>query len=472
MTENEGISILSEQIIQKKSNNYQIKLTSNFNSIIISVVNSYNIYESKFNLEYLQTFTLFTSKYTIKEIMQKMNELIDKEKIKIKEKEYNLIIIFDDNVILHLKEKKNLSKEMIKQIIQEEIKNIEGLFKEEISKLNNKIKLIEEENTNQKEEIKKLKKENERIKSLEGSQFIKDNISTLKNIKSFKMHKYSVNKVSIFNSGNIISVSEDKSIKIYDNHFNLLQDIQNAHNKSIFYVDIKDENNFITSSINDIKSWIKENNLFTINQNIKNAHKDWITKAIYYQKNKIISCSWDKTIKIWEENNDNYKNIQTLTDSNIIHSMLLLEDKNILVFGGVDGIELLELNNYKKIIQFKKTFCGCNNSLCRINDDNIIVPAYENNNFSLKIISISLLSIIKQIDYPFSCWGISFIKKKGIIITGGKSKNIIIYRSDNYECIQKINNAHNDSINGFIELKDGTIASFSRDSNIKIWSFY
>ena len=350
MTENEGISILSEQIIQKKSNNYQIKLTSNFNSIIISVVNSYNIYESKFNLEYLQTFTLFTSKYTIKEIMQKMNELIDKEKIKIKEKEYNLIIIFDDNVILHLKEKKNLSKEMIKQIIQEEIKNIEGLFKEEISKLNNKIKLIEEENTNQKEEIKKLKKENERIKSLEGSQFIKDNISTLKNIKSFKMHKYSVNKVSIFNSGNIISVSEDKSIKIYDNHFNLLQDIQNAHNKSIFYVDIKDENNFITSSINDIKSWIKENNLFTINQNIKNAHKDWITKAIYYQKNKIISCSWDKTIKIWEENNDNYKNIQTLTDSNIIHSMLLLEDKNILVFGGVDGIELLELNNYKKII--------------------------------------------------------------------------------------------------------------------------
>ncbi len=211
------------------------------------------------------------------------------------------------------------------------------------------------------------------------------------------MHKYSVNKVSTFNSGNIISVSEDKSIKIYDNNFNLLQDIQNAHNNSIFYVDIKDENNFITSSIYDIKTWIKENNLFNINQNIKNAHNDWITKAIYYQKNKIISCSWDKTIKIWEENNDNYKNIQTLTDSNKIHSMLLLEDKNILAFGGVDGIELLELNSYKKIIQFNKTFCGCNNSLCRINEDNIIVPAYENNNFSLKIISISLLSIIKKL---------------------------------------------------------------------------
>ena len=476
MTENEGISILSEQIIQKKSNNFQITLTSNFNSIIISVGYSYNIYESKFNLEYLQTFTLFNSKYTIKEIMQKMSELIDKEKIKIKEKESNLILIFDNNVKLNLKEKKDLSKEIIKQIMQEEIKNIKDLFKEEINKLNNKIKLIEEENKNQKEEIKKLKEENERIKSLENTLFNKDNIqltiSNLKNINSFKMHKYSVNKVSIFNSGNIISVSEDKSIKIYDNHFNILQDIQNAHNNSIFYVDIKDENNFITSSINDIKSWIKENNLFKINKNIKNAHSDWITKAIYYQKNKIISCSWDKTIKIWKENIINYKNIKTITHSSDVHSMLLLEDKNILVFGGVDGIQLLELNNYKKIIDFKNTFCGCNNSLCRINEDNIIVPAYENKSFSLKIISISLLSIIKQIDYPFSCWGISFIKKKGIIITGGKSKNIITYRSDNYECILKFNTAHNDSINGFIELKDGTIASFSRDSNIKIWSFY
>ena len=129
MTENEGISILSEQIIQKKSNNFQITLTSNFNSIIISVGYSYNIYENKFNLEYLQTFTLFNSKYTIKEIMQKMSELIDKEKIKIKEKESNLILIFDNNVKLNLKEKKDLSKEIIKQIIQEEIKNIKDLFK-------------------------------------------------------------------------------------------------------------------------------------------------------------------------------------------------------------------------------------------------------------------------------------------------------------------------------------------------------
>ena len=51
------------------------------------------------------------------------------------------------------------------------------------------------------------------------------------------------------------------------------------------------------------------------------------------------------------------------------------------------------------------------------------------------------------------------------------SNDIRIYRNDNYECIQEIKDAHNDTINGFIELKDGSIASFSNDETIKIWSF-
>ncbi len=49
--------------------------------------------------------------------------------------------------------------------------------------------------------------------------------------------------------------------------------------------------------------------------------------------------------------------------------------------------------------------------------------------------------------------------------------DIRIYRNDNYECIQEIKDAHNKDINGFIELKDGSIASFSKDKTIKIWSF-
>ena len=96
---------------------------------------------------------------------------------------------------------------------------------------------------------------------------------------------------------------------------------------------------------------------------------------------------------------------------------------------------------------------------------------FQIKNTSLKLISISKKEIIKTINNPFQCWGISLIEDKGIFLVGGESNDIRIYRNDNYECIQEIKDAHNKNILGFIELKDGSIASFSEDETIKIWSF-
>ena len=143
----------------------------------------------------------------------------------------------------------------------------------------------------------------------------------------------------------------------------------------------------------------------------------------------------------------------------------------MLISSGWDGTKLWnynEINNINLIKEFKETFCGWNQGLCRLNEDTIIVSDKFS---SLKLISISKNEIIKTIDHPFECWGISLIEDKGIFLVGGRSKNIRIYRNDNYECIQEIKDAHNDNILGFIELKDGSIASFSNDQTIKIWSF-
>ena len=178
-------------------------------------------------------------------------------------------------------------------------------------------------------------------------------------------------------------------------------------------------------------------------------------------------------IKIWEENNDdNYYNIRIFTHSKEVYSILLLEDKNILISSGNDGTkfwDLNEINNIKCIKYFEDTFCGWHGSLCRLDEDRIIVQDKETN--SLKVISILNKNIIKEINNPFQCAGITLIENKGIFIVGGKSKDIRIYRNDNYECIQTIQNAHDSDINGFIELKDCSIASFSKDKTIKIWCF-
>ena len=104
----------------------------------------------------------------------------------------------------------------------------------------------------------------------------------IQNITSINVNNYSVNSVKTFPSGNIISVSNDKSIKIFDGKlFTILQNIKNAHNTWIFYVEIIVENNFITCSSFNIKIWEKKVNKYELNQIIKNAHKHWINKVIY-----------------------------------------------------------------------------------------------------------------------------------------------------------------------------------------------
>ena len=160
-----------------------------------------------------------------------------------------------------------------------------------------------------------------------------------------------------------------------------------------------------------------------------------------------------------------------MTHSHYIYSLLFFEDKNFLISSGGDGTKFWDLNDYNNINcikYFKETWCGWHGGLCKLDDDRIIIQDKVTN--SLKVISISKKEIIKEINHPFMCYVIYLIKDKGIFLVGGDSKDIIIYRNDNYECIQTIKDAHDKKIYGFIELKHGSIISCSYQI-MKIWTF-
>ena len=113
--------------------------------------------------------------------------------------------------------------------------------------------------------------------------------------------------VSIFPSGNIVSVSYDKTIKIYDNDFNILQCIQEGHDDKIIFVDIKDDNYFEACSLDkSIKTWIKKENEFELYNHIKNAHKNYISKIIYssywiYNFEKVIRTCWNAINRVYKD---------------------------------------------------------------------------------------------------------------------------------------------------------------------------
>jgi len=298
---------------------------------------------------------------------------------------------------------------------------------------------------------------------------LNSNSINLYHIKSIYENNGNINCVSVFPSGNIISVTWNGSIIIYNLNFNIIQTIKTNDN-DILYISIKDENNFITCSRDKyIKIWKKISNKFELFQIIKNAHTKWIYKVLYLN-NLIISCSNDKNIKIWEINKDNkYQCITILSCLNSIYSFLLLKEKNILITSGKEGTRFWDIITYKNILYIENAKCYLWNALDNIDNDKIIVGG-EFSNFIIKIISISEKKIIKEIKNDFWCFCINVIKDKKIILIGGDSNNINIYNY-NFECINKIQNAHDKSINGFIKIKNNLICSFSNDGNLKIWSF-
>ncbi len=59
-------------------------------------------------------------------------------------------------------------------------------------------------------------------------------LNHLQNITSININEFSIYSISVFPSGNFLSVSKDYSIIIYDNiNLNIIQHILNAHNNSI-----------------------------------------------------------------------------------------------------------------------------------------------------------------------------------------------------------------------------------------------
>ncbi len=245
--------------------------------------------------------------------------------------------------------------------------NISEIYKS-ITEINNSINEFKENNS--KEINNKIEQLNETINNIYNTKSIYS-ITTLQNINEKQGFSYQLNSISTFESNQIIVVYE-RYLMILEPNFNNNKTFF-EHSDQIYYVDIFDEKNFATCSLDkSIKTWIKNNNEYSINETIYGAHDKKITKVIYNSKGNLISCSWDGFIKIWELKNGEYKNITNLNHTDKVTSFLLLEDKNILISSG-NGIKFWNLTNNEIIFSDNNTNTTWNTGLDKIDDDRIIV---------------------------------------------------------------------------------------------------
>lgn len=160
--------IENQVVFEKKFEEYKIILIPKNNLITITIENiKLNKYfQSQFSLDNLQKHKLLVSSFSIKEIIELISELMNKDLIKIEEnQEYLKLILISPlplhpNVDLILQRFSILNYKLVKQLIEENIFQREEIksLKNKIKELNDQIKVLQKDNIIQKEEFESLNK--------------------------------------------------------------------------------------------------------------------------------------------------------------------------------------------------------------------------------------------------------------------------------------------------------------------------
>ena len=486
--------------------------------IIISPANcSFKIYEGEFTLYDFQNLNRNFRIYdNIKELENDLIGYIEQNKIKISEIQDNklklelTIIAKLDNIITIILNRNKDSLSFNIDIFYEELEK----KNKEINSLKEKLKEIEyQRNKNLELKDKKIFELEKRLKKIETSseynrtldntafkanKYNDNNIEKLikiVNIKDLKKEfktiktKKPVNEICLFpESGNYI---ESSGPKIFDKYHNLIKsfdEIGFCEHICIInenFLILTQKNIFILLRIINAKENIYKYNTFK--NSLKNETIKKIIKGL--NQDEIITSDVNGNIGLWKiilKDNElklqMFNSIKTYHNSNTYVFLF----KHILIIGAEQLYFYNIGNSYNNInnginLKNKSTFNIkplCWNTMISINENkNIIGVGCENITYILQVDDINDIKILKEIKilYENSTFDSLCLYFNNFLILGTRKGNIFFYDINNFELINKIENAHQidkdsgASINGIVELSDGAFASFGEDRKIKIW---
>ena len=341
----------------------------------------------------------------------------------------------------------------------------------------------------------------------------------IQEIKMFNQNfiHYKLEEISNVKAGNILAEvdilpNSKQIISIGDNIYLWKNNEQKQNlnktpinNRDFFNcISIKDENHFVTSKDSSIQIWeydinesknndeklfkckeIDFNRVNTIFDDFKLDSEDKIVD-IYYRKKKknpsLIVFLLSGDIQLIEFKDTDFKCLSHIYNEKItvenekieynytkLNGGYLLEDKNILIgiSNSEDGTIFWNLKNNYKLFNIKEAKCNYKNAICALNDDKIILGGGYKKKDRIKIISISKQKIIHTIDgIGDECTAIYCLSKANLFLIA-QNKKIILYDIENYNAINTID--YHTKINGFIELNNENIISYSVDGNIIKW---
>ena len=194
------------------------------------------------------------------------------------------------------------------------------------------------------------------------------------------LHSKNVFSITLMNDNRIITGSFDGSLSIntinYDKR-TYHKDIymQHAHDDMINSIHSLNETTLLTCSDDKtIKVWNVSQTDLTHIKTIS-SHSDYVFKLITLSKSRFASCSGDRTIKIWKDSSP-YDEIATLNHGGSVFSIIQLKNTDTLVACGnsSSGLSFWNCATYTRIHIIKK-YGGSKTGMIQINESKFAVSS-------------------------------------------------------------------------------------------------
>ena len=292
------------------------------------------------------------------------------------------------------------------------------------------------ERSNSYKKINKYKKfsEKEKINCIK----YEDGISCLIQINS-----------ELFALGNLIG---DIIIINFHNYKEILK--ISEHDGTIISLCLLDDKSILSCSADRkmLKIRLKDNGTKYNIEFFFNGYDNYILKAIELMNTfKIVTCSWDNTLLVWQKiNKNNYKICQQFNGGERVVDLLEINSNYFVSISESNELKLWSSNTFELIDSLKNIKCICSpNALCKINDIILSVLDYH----EIQLVDVTEYKLVNKIivdDGDLSC--IIKLNDNSILVAED-------YNSDKY-CVFYLKQY-------YYEEKDLTPISYKRDKFYK-----
>ncbi len=273
-------------------------------------------------------------------------------------------------------------------------------------------------------------------------------------LKVLEGHSDCIRGVKILEDGRILSYSDDKTLRLWDEDGKFLELLE-GHSDSISGVKILDDGRILSYSYDStLRLWDKNGKFL---EELK-GHSGSISGVKILKDGRILSYSGDNTLRLWDNNGKFLELLEGHSDS--INGVEILDDGRILSYSDDKTLRLWD-NKGKFLEELKGRHSGPINGVEILDDGRILSYSIEN------IFEYSDDDMINEVE----------ILDNEIILSSSSDKtfeypdydflNLNLW-DNNGKFLEELK-GHSGSINGVKILDDGRILSYSDDNTLRLW---